>query len=69
MNSTGVMTEPLQGATDTTMANMTTDSDQAPSSSGSASSPSPSAGSAASMVKAAEWGLAAVAGAAGLALF
>ncbi|KAI9657466.1 MAG: hypothetical protein M1821_003148 [Bathelium mastoideum] len=69
VNSTGVATQSLQGASETTMANMTTDSDSAPSSSGSAAAPSSSSQkSAGATVRAAEWVLAAAVGAVGLAL-
>ena len=60
MNSTSVTIEAIQGATATTMANATGDSDRVSSGSGSSS--------AASTIKAADWTFAAVIGAAGLAL-
>ncbi|KAF2237913.1 hypothetical protein EV356DRAFT_363035 [Viridothelium virens] len=77
MNSTHVTSQPLQGATETTMANSTGDGtavsssasgSASPSSSSSSSSSSSQPSSAAGLVRVAEWGLVTVAGAAGFAL-
>ncbi|KAI9711011.1 MAG: hypothetical protein M1820_002449 [Bogoriella megaspora] len=69
-NSTGVKAMPLKGATETTMANSTGDSDTAPSSSGSSSSSSSTSmpSSAAGALRFAEWGTVVVAAGAGFAL-